>query len=143
VQLSPIFTFNMESYATWAHYSKVAGHFGVDRIVTILQKRFYWPKFQHDVNKYIQSCTAYAIANLAIKKQGLYTPPPIPKKPWESISMDYMFGLSSTKKGNECVFLVVDHFSKMSILTAYKKNITVENIANIFFEQVWAHCGIP
>lgn len=27
-----------------AHYSQVVGHFGVEKIVAILQKYFYWPK---------------------------------------------------------------------------------------------------
>jgi hypothetical protein len=57
--------------------------------------------------------------------------------------MDYMSGLPSTKRGNDCVFVVVDRFSKMAILVAYKKNITAEATAKIFFEQVWVHFGIP
>jgi hypothetical protein len=57
--------------------------------------------------------------------------------------MDYMSGLPSTKRGNYCVFVVVDHFSKMVILVAYKTNITAEATAKIFFEQVWVHFGIP
>jgi hypothetical protein len=64
----------------------------------------------------------------------LYTPLPTPDRPWESISMDYMLGLLSTKKGNGYVFLVVDHFSKMTILVSYKKNITIEATAKLFFE---------
>jgi hypothetical protein len=27
-----------------AHYSRVAGHFGIEKIVAVLQKHFYWPK---------------------------------------------------------------------------------------------------
>ena len=27
-----------------AHYSRVAGHFGIEKIVAVLQKYFYWPK---------------------------------------------------------------------------------------------------
>jgi hypothetical protein len=57
--------------------------------------------------------------------------------------MDYMLGLSSTKWGNDCIFVVVDHFSKMAILVSYKKNITSEATAKLFFEQVWVHFGIP
>jgi hypothetical protein len=48
--------------------------------------------------------------------------------------MDYMLGLPSTKRGNDYVFLVVDRFSKMAILVAYKKSITIEATAKLFFE---------
>jgi hypothetical protein len=64
-----------------AHYSRMAGHFGVEKIVVALQKHFYWPKLQHDIKKYIRSCTSCAIANPISKKQGLYTPLPTRKKP--------------------------------------------------------------
>jgi len=57
--------------------------------------------------------------------------------------MGYMLGLSSTKRGNEFVFLVMDHFSKMEILAIYKKKITTEATAKLFFEWVWVHFGIP
>jgi hypothetical protein len=57
--------------------------------------------------------------------------------------MDYMFFLSSTKQGNACVFMVVDQFSKMAILTACKKSIKVTDSASLFFERVWVHFWIP
>jgi len=57
--------------------------------------------------------------------------------------MDYMSGLPSTKQGKECVFVVVDRFSKMAILAAYKKSIAVEATAKIFLEKVWVHFRIP
>jgi hypothetical protein len=84
-----------------------------------------------------------AISKPTIKKQGLYTPLPTPERPWESISMDYISGLPSTKKGNDCVFVVVDLFSKMAILTHCKKSITMEDTSKLFFEWVWVHFGIP
>jgi hypothetical protein len=95
---------------------------------------FLLVKLRQDVNKYIRSCTSCAISKLTIKKQGMYTPLPTPERPWESISMDYMSGLPSTKRGNDCVFVVVDHFSKMVILAACKKSITTEATAKLFFE---------
>jgi hypothetical protein len=63
--------------------------------------------------------------------------------PRESMSMDYILGLPSTKKGNGCVFLVVDRFSKMVILDAWKKNIIMEATTKLFFERMWEHFGIP
>eukprot|EP00253_Pinus_taeda_P030167 PITA_30167 len=97
--------------------------------------KFFW--------KYIRSCTACAIAKPTAKKQGLYTPLPTPSRPWESIAMDYMLGLPSTKHGDYCVFVVVDKFSKMAIMVACKKNITVETTAKLLFERVWVHFGMP
>jgi hypothetical protein len=117
------------------HYSRMARHFGVEKTVVVLQKKkIYWPKLRQYVSKYIKSCIAYAISKPSIKKQGLYTPLPTLERPCESISMDYMSSLPFTKQGNDCVFVVVDQFFKMAILTAYKKSITMAYTTKIFFE---------
>jgi hypothetical protein len=81
-----------------SHYSRMAGHFGVEKTMVILQKHFYWPKIRQDVSKYIRSCTTCAIAKPTIKKQGLYTPLPTLEKPWESISMDYILAFCPPSK---------------------------------------------
>ena len=86
--------------------------------MAVLQKYFYWPKLCQDVGKYIRSCIAYAISKLAIKKQGMYIPLPTPPWPWEFVSMDYMSDLPSTKHDNDCIFVVVDEFSKLFIMEA-------------------------
>jgi hypothetical protein len=57
--------------------------------------------------------------------------------------MDYMSGLPSPKQGNDCVFVVVDPFSRMAILIDWKKNIIADETYNIFFEWVWVHFKIP
>jgi hypothetical protein len=54
-----------------------------------------------------------------------------------------MSGLPSTKQGNDCIFVVVDRFLKMAILTSFKKSVTMTDTAKIFFERVWLHFGIP
>jgi hypothetical protein len=110
------------------HYSRVAGHISVEKTMVVLQQHFYWLKIRQDVNKYIRSYTDCTITKLAIKKQGMHTPLPTLDRPWESISMDYMSGLPSTKQGNDCVFMVVDRFSKMAILVTCKKSIIEEAI---------------
>jgi hypothetical protein len=40
-------------------------------------------------------------------------------------------------------FFVVDWFSKIAILTTWKKNIIAAYTAKLFFERVWVHFGIP
>jgi hypothetical protein len=80
-----------------AYYSRVEGHFVIEKIVVMLQQHFYWPKLRQDVSKYIRSCTACAISKPTIMKQGMYTPLTTSKRLRESISMDYMSSLPSTK----------------------------------------------
>jgi hypothetical protein len=126
-----------------AQYIWVAGHFIVEKIVAALQQHFYWMKLRQDVNKSIRSYVACAISKPNIKKQGMYTLLPTSERPWESMLMDYMSGLMSIKRGNNCVFVVVDRFSKMVILATYKKSIKTKATSNIFFKRVWVHFGIP
>ena len=57
--------------------------------------------------------------------------------------MDYISGYPSTKRENDYVFVVVVRFSKMAILAACKKNISVEATTKLLFECIWAHFGIP
>jgi len=116
------------------HYSQVARHFGVEKTMAVLQNYFYWMKLHQDVGKYIRSCTVSAIAKPTIKKQGLYNPLPTPNQPLESISMDYMSGLPSTKHGNDYVFKVIDRFNRMAIMAVCKKSIIAEAISKLFFE---------
>jgi hypothetical protein len=112
----------------------VAGHFGVKKTMVMLQKHFYWLKLRQEVGKYIRSCTACVIAKLNTKKQGLYTPLPTLDRSSESISINSMSILPSTKRGNDYVFVVVDRFSKMAILVTCKKSIKTEATAKLFFE---------
>jgi len=48
------------------HHSRVAGHFGVEKIVVVLQNYFYWPKLLLDVGKYIRPCITYSITKPTI-----------------------------------------------------------------------------
>jgi hypothetical protein len=57
--------------------------------------------------------------------------------------MDFVGGLPTTRKGHDYLFVVVDKFSKMCILMPRKKTIKGQPAANLFFEQVWVHFGIP
>ena len=57
--------------------------------------------------------------------------------------MEYMSDFPSTKHGNHYVFVVINQFSKMTILNPYKKSIKEEATPNIFFENAWVHFGLP
>ena len=77
------------------------------------------------------------------RKLGLYTPLSVPSHPWESISVDFVGGLPMSRKGHDYLYVVVDRFNKMCILMPCVKQVTTENIAHMFFQNVWVHFGFP
>jgi hypothetical protein len=45
---------------------------------------------------------------------GFYHPFPIPERPWDSISMDFVLGLPITHKGSDSIYVLVDIFFKLA-----------------------------
>ena len=108
-----------------AHYINTIGHFRVLMTLVVLQNYFDWTSLKSDLNRYIRSCVVCAIAKPMNQRQGLYTPFPIPSRPWESISMDYLMGYPTTKHHDDVILVVIDIFYKMSILIPCNKTTTV------------------
>jgi len=126
-----------------AHHSKVAGHFGMKKIISHLQRYFYWSKIQTDVERHVRACSLCSISKPSNQKLGKYQPLPVLERPWESISMDFLGGLPTIQRGHDYIFVVVNRFSKMAILIACTKTVTAPQVAKLFFQHVWTYFGLP
>ena len=78
------------------------------------------------VSRFIKFCSLCEVSKPSNRKLGLYTPLPVPSRPWEIISMDFVGGLPFSKRGHDYLYVVVDRFSNMCILIPCKNKITVE-----------------
>jgi hypothetical protein len=116
-----------------AHTSLISGHFGVGKTIPQLQRFCYWPRMYENMSKYVNRCVMCATRKPSNIKLGLYMPLPIPSRPWESVSMDFVGGITMSRKGHYYLYVVVDRFIKMSVLMPCKNQVIGENTTHMFF----------
>ncbi|KAL3708702.1 hypothetical protein TMatcc_006686 [Talaromyces marneffei ATCC 18224] len=73
---------------------------------------------------------------------GLLQPLPIPARPWQHISMDFMT-YPPDKAGYDTVFVVVDRLSKTPISTPCHKNVDARELARLWIKYVYPRTGLP
>ncbi|XP_074318036.1 uncharacterized protein LOC141654818 [Silene latifolia] len=91
---------------------------------------FYWPKMMGDVQNVLGDVQVCQMAKSSFQT-GPYIPLPVPSRPWEDVSMDFIVALPRTQRGKDSVMVVVDRFSKMAHFIACKKT---EDALLVFFE---------
>ena len=104
-----------------AHTSLIVGHFGVGKTIVNLQRYCYWKCMLDNVSHFIRGYSLCATSKPRNRKPGLYTPLLVPSHPWEIISMDFVGGLPFSRKGHDYLYIVIDMFNKMWVLTPCKK----------------------
>ncbi len=126
-----------------AHSSHISGHFCVRKTMAHIERYCYWPRMYETIVKYIKGCVMCSTIKPSNRKFGLYMPLPVPLRPWDNISMEFVGGLPMYRRGHDYIYVVVDHFSKMCILVPCKKKVTIEQTTQMFFQQVWVHFRLP
>jgi hypothetical protein len=123
-----------------AHGGGLMGHFGVKKIEDVLAAHIFWLKMRCDVERYVSRCMTCNKAKSRLNSHGLYMPLPVLSVPWEDISMNFVLGLSRTKRGRDSIFVVVDHFSKMAHFIPCHKSDNASHVVDLFFtEYVYLH----
>ncbi|KAG3066538.1 hypothetical protein PC122_g17755 [Phytophthora cactorum] len=108
------------------HDSPTAGHPGREKTYLLLTRDFYWNHQYQWVRKYAPL-------------QSL----PTPSECWQSISMDFVFGLPPDSKRRTGIVVFVDRFSKMVHLAVVPAEVTAVHTTRLFVDMVFKHHGMP
>ncbi|MCO5566534.1 hypothetical protein L7F22_020211 [Adiantum nelumboides] len=127
-----------------SHAPPYAGHRGIQTTMKAIETYFYWPTMKGDIQAYVSKCVVCQKTKYDRGKQpSLLQPLPIRDSPWESISMDFIFGLPKSIHGNTGIWTIVDRFSKQAHFIPVKKTIKAHQMATLFISQVFKYHGLP
>ena len=127
-----------------SHEPTYDGHRSAQPTIQAMEIYFYWPTMRRDINEYISKCmVCQKVKYDRHKSFGLLQPLPIPNIPWESIAMDFIFGLPKSVNGNTRIWTIVDRFSKHAHFIPIKKTIKAPHMANLFMSQYSSTMDFP
>jgi len=128
--------------AKGCHDSKVAGHFGQDKMIELVMRNFHWEKLAEWINDYVLSCDeCQHNKSPRHAKYGLLQPLEVPYAAWTSISVDFIMLLPESQ-GQTQIIVVVDHFTKMAHFIGLVPNPTTKDVADTFLKEVWKLDGL-
>ena len=89
----------------------------------------------------VRSCRTCQIAKSHSQNIGFYTPLPVPKAPWENVSLDFVLHLPQTQRNKDSIMVVVDRFLKMAHFVPCNKTTDAFSIADLYFKEIFKlHC---
>jgi len=94
------------------HASPLGGHMGVTKTLARMKDNFIWSGMHDNIKCFVVACrdcqhTKYETH----RKAGLLYPLPVPLRPWEGLSLDFIVGLPPYR-GHTTILVIVDRFSK-------------------------------
>lgn len=124
------------------HNKDTAGHYGIDRTIQKITKRFYWEGMRKDITLHIKNCIEcqkYKITNH--KPVGLLQSIPSSQR-FEVIAVDIFGPLPRTVDGYTNILVIEDMASRWIELFAMKK-ATADTCATIILEEIILRYGCP
>ena len=105
--------------------------------------QYYWPGLQTYIKDYCKSCTTCSCAKpVRHRPYRLLKQLPIPEKPWNSISLDFIEKLSPSSSGYTAILVIVDHMMKQGLFIPTHDTIMSQQLAQLFVLHVFSKHGI-
>ena len=128
------------------HSAAPGGHPGRYKTYDLLRRTYYWPGLSRDVATFVKAChLCRRIKNSRLAPTGFLDPLPVPYRPWEDISVDYVGPLPPCERlGHtyEYILVVVDRLTKMRHFIP-TTDMSAASLADAFVAWVYRLHGTP
>lgn len=125
------------------HSTPSGDHMGIMKTMAKLSDSFTWSGMKRDIQEFIVACLDCQHTKYESKQSaGLLYPLPVPARPWEDLSLDFIVGLPPYR-GHTTILVVVDRFSKGVHLGMLSSLYTAHNVTMLFMDIVGKLNGLP
>lgn len=122
------------------HDSELAAHFGIKATYNRIKEKYYWKNMRKDIEEYVKSCWSCQMRGKPNVKNELH---PIEiGEPFETIGIDIVGPLMTTKNRNRYIVVAVDYFTKWPEARAIKR-ATAEEVTKFLWEDIICRHGCP
>ena len=122
-------------------------HLGASKTLDYLRDQCWWKDMVSDTKSFCETCMTCKRSKPSNQKPyGLLNPLSIPGIPWESIGMDFVSPLpeSSNRDGTyDSITVVICLLTAMVHLIPSRINYNARQLAELMFEEVYKHHGLP
>lgn len=126
------------------HDADTAGHLGRHKTLQRVRFKYYWPRVTTETERYVSTCISCQRNKASHRRPlGLLQPLPLPDERWMEVTMDFMGPLPRTSREANCMLVVVDRFSKMLHLLATQTTASAQDVAELYFSQIFRLLGLP
>ena len=126
-----------EAVLNHEHTIPTAGHPSARKMKSALLKSYWWPDMEEDAKRYVLGCkTCQRIKPDCTKRAALLYPHSVPEGPWMSISWD-IIGLLPQSQGFNSILVIVDKFTKRTLIEPIRFDLTGLGAARILRDHVF------
>ena len=129
------------------HDDPLAGHFGAEKTLELLQRKYHWRDVAAQVRSYVQTCDICQRTKVVRHRPyGELQSLPLPNGPWQELTMDFITGLPPSKRSGgvyDAILVVMDRYTKMVRYLATTKTIAAAELADLFFDEIVCRFGMP
>ncbi|VDI00836.1 Hypothetical predicted protein [Mytilus galloprovincialis] len=124
------------------HNTKVAGHFGQQKTYNKLKSRFMWHGMRQDALIHVRTCEVCNINKKPNRKAKGALGQFHAGSPMERIHIDILGPLRESTKGNKCILVVIDQFTKWVEFYALP-NQNAQTVATTLTDNFISRFGCP
>ena len=124
------------------HDAVTAGHMGIQRTLSSVKLRFFWPGLRQSVERWISQCAVCASRKPTPRKRRAPMQQYRVGEPMERVAMDISGPWPTSLSGNKYILVVTDHLTRWS--EAYPiPDQEARTVAEVFVTQFVARYGTP